>query len=221
MPGSRRHAAMPRMTTSGYIAMRWYQHSAQGTNPATSDRYRLPAVAVSATANASHRAMGPTCRRTSSIRPSSAEPTSAMRATPATRARSARNVVTTSVILGPGAGAGAGRAAAAVRRRERRTRGWRAAQGRARGRLGVSGRPRRSCRDRSRQLGAPAPGAIELTLSQRAVGASDDELVCRGGPCIARTLEALLDVAGGAARGPPDAGLEGAALAVPRGQRLE
>ena len=35
---SRRSEATVRMTTSGYIAMRWYQHRTHGGNLATSDR---------------------------------------------------------------------------------------------------------------------------------------------------------------------------------------
>ena len=35
---SRRAAATARMTTSGYIAMRWYQHSVHGSKPATSEK---------------------------------------------------------------------------------------------------------------------------------------------------------------------------------------
>ena len=50
--GSRRTAATPSSTTSGYIAMRWYQHSVHGSKPATSEKYRLPAVASSATIQA-------------------------------------------------------------------------------------------------------------------------------------------------------------------------
>ena len=46
------------MTTSGYIAMRWYQHSRHGSKPATSEKYRLPTVASRATTKASHRACG-------------------------------------------------------------------------------------------------------------------------------------------------------------------
>jgi hypothetical protein len=40
------------MTARGYIKMRWYQHSVQGTKPATSLKYRLPNIAASATPKA-------------------------------------------------------------------------------------------------------------------------------------------------------------------------
>ena len=41
------------MIESGNMQIRWYQQSSQGTKPATSEKNRLPAVAVAATRNAS------------------------------------------------------------------------------------------------------------------------------------------------------------------------
>ena len=42
------------MTDNGYIAVRWNQHRRHGTKLATSEKYRLPAVAPAATRNESH-----------------------------------------------------------------------------------------------------------------------------------------------------------------------
>jgi hypothetical protein len=47
------------------MAMRWYQHSTHGVKRAISEKYRLPSVAVSATAKASHRAAGAHADRSS------------------------------------------------------------------------------------------------------------------------------------------------------------
>ena len=39
------------------MQMRWYQHSGHGTKCAISERYRLPSVVTSATANANQTAL--------------------------------------------------------------------------------------------------------------------------------------------------------------------
>ena len=62
-PGVQRSA---RMTTSGYIAIRWYQHSVHGSKWATSEKYRLPAVARNATIQPMARAFGAIASATAS-----------------------------------------------------------------------------------------------------------------------------------------------------------
>ena len=42
------------MIESGYMQIRWYQQSSQGTNPAISEKKRLPPVAIEETRNAAH-----------------------------------------------------------------------------------------------------------------------------------------------------------------------
>ena len=87
-------AATPRITTSGYIAIRWYQHSRHGSKWATSEKYRLPTVARVATTKATSNALDPRLdRRPSSQRAAVDDPravtanaTSPMTATFATRA---------------------------------------------------------------------------------------------------------------------------------------
>ena len=41
------------MIESGYMQIRWYQQSSQGTKCATSEKKRLPPVAIAVTRNAS------------------------------------------------------------------------------------------------------------------------------------------------------------------------
>src|SRR6185295_15938290 len=50
---SRRMTATRRMIASEYIPIRWNQHSVHGTKCATSEKYRLPSIAVAATEKAS------------------------------------------------------------------------------------------------------------------------------------------------------------------------
>ena len=50
------------MIESGYMQIRWYQQSSQGTKCAISERKRLPPVAIAATRNAT-RARSPRARR--------------------------------------------------------------------------------------------------------------------------------------------------------------
>ena len=57
------------MTTSGYIAIRWYQHSRHGSKCATSEKYRLPIVARSATRKAIDSAFGRTNAPIASYQP--------------------------------------------------------------------------------------------------------------------------------------------------------
>src|SRR3954469_23239395 len=102
---SRRRAASPRIGTSGYMAIRWYQHSLHGTKWATSDRYRLPRVQTKATAKASSRAEGPMAADASRRHPAAAgdhraarfRTTAATTASSAATARRARNSVTVGV----------------------------------------------------------------------------------------------------------------------------
>ena len=65
---SRRIAATAKSGTSGYTAIRWYQQSRHGGKWATSDRYRLPAVATDATSRASRSAWGRTSSSTRAAR---------------------------------------------------------------------------------------------------------------------------------------------------------
>jgi hypothetical protein len=44
---------MPSTSTSGYMKIRWYQQSSHGGKSSIAEKYRLPAVAVTATTHAS------------------------------------------------------------------------------------------------------------------------------------------------------------------------
>src|SRR4029453_13301822 len=86
--------ATSRMIASEYIATRWNQHSVHGTKFATSEKYRLPSIAVPATAKTSG-----TPNRVSSTRRSSRNTAApfdqreaAQRPTPATTAAFATSV---------------------------------------------------------------------------------------------------------------------------------
>ncbi len=54
---SRRIAPTKRITTSGYIAIRWNQHSRHGMKLEYSEKKRLPSVAASAITKASHSSL--------------------------------------------------------------------------------------------------------------------------------------------------------------------
>jgi hypothetical protein len=51
------------MITCGYMKIRWYQHNIQGTNPATSEKKRLPRVAIEAIEKANKIALSLTVFR--------------------------------------------------------------------------------------------------------------------------------------------------------------
>ena len=96
---SRRTAATTSITERGYMAIRWYQHSRHGVKWATSDRYRLPRVEVTAIAAAPARARGPTAETTTDRR----RPTATMPPTTITwvdSASKARNRTTASRVTG-------------------------------------------------------------------------------------------------------------------------
>jgi hypothetical protein len=52
--GSSNSAASSVVIESGYMQIRWYQQSSQGTKWAISEKKRLPPVAIAATTKASH-----------------------------------------------------------------------------------------------------------------------------------------------------------------------
>src|SRR3989442_1685488 len=107
MPSSRRQAARPSTGTSGYIAMRWYQHSLHGVKWAPSEKYRLPLIEMAATRKARTSASGPTSSTyadfhraaVGEIRAMTCSTTVAATVTSATMLNSARNRVTVSVVI--------------------------------------------------------------------------------------------------------------------------
>ena len=48
--------AMAKMMVNGYMSIRWYQQSEQGSYPLISEKYKLPNVAINPAANAKNNA---------------------------------------------------------------------------------------------------------------------------------------------------------------------
>src|ERR1700716_2667357 len=107
MPSSRRQAANPSKGTSGYIAIRWSQHSLHGVKCAASEKYRLPLTEMAATRKPSTSACGPiasanACFHRAAVGencPATHSTRLAATVTSATTLSSARNSVTVSVVM--------------------------------------------------------------------------------------------------------------------------